>query len=189
MDFDAYQAAMIASMKSRTGKTLEEWLALIGPQLPAERKGRLQWLKQRFDLKQNSAYLILSRLDEMDGTSLYAHGDALLNDLFDGRSQALHGLYDRLLARVGGFGNDVKVLPRKNYVALSRGSHFALLRPVRRQMAIALALPANTRHPLLQTARGFGDAKKFPWQLQLEAEQVLDDDMIQLLRQAYAHSA
>ena len=72
---------MIASMKSRTGKTLDEWLALIGPQLPAERKGRLQWLKQRFDLKQNSAYLILSHLDEMDGTSLYAHGDALLNDL------------------------------------------------------------------------------------------------------------
>jgi predicted transport protein len=189
MDFDAYQAAMIASMKSRTGKTLDEWLALIGPQLPAERKGRLQWLKQRFDLKQNSAYLILSHLDEMDGTSLYAHGDALLNDLFEGHDEALHGLYDRLLARVGSFGNDVRVLPRKHYVALSRGSHFALLRPVRNQLAIALALPANTQHPLLQPARGFGDVQKFPWQLRLDAQQLLTDDMVQLLHQAYVHSA
>ena len=73
-------------------QTLDEWLAFDPLQLPAERKGQLQWLKQRFDLKQNTAYLILGRLDEMDGTSLYAHGDALLNDLFDGRSQALHGL-------------------------------------------------------------------------------------------------
>ena len=46
--------------------------------------------------------------------------------------------------RGGGFGNDVKVLPRK-IMWRSRGSHFALLRPVRQQMAIALAFASH--HP------------------------------------------
>lgn len=185
MDFDAYDVAMIASMKKRTGKTLEEWLAQIGPQLPAERRGRLQWLKDRFGLKQNTAYLILNRLDNVDGSSIYAHGDALLNDLFGDQSQALHDLYDRLLARVGGFGNDVKVLPRKNYVALSRKNHFALLRPVHGKLVIALALSADKALPLLHPAQGFGDKQKYPWQLQLSADTQLDDDTINLLQQAY----
>lgn len=185
MDFDAYDVAMIASMKQRTGKTLEEWLAQIGPQLPAERRGRLQWLKDRFGLKQNTAYLILSRLDSVDGSSVYAHGDALLNDLFGDQSQRLHDLYDRLLARIGGFGKDVKVLPRKNYVALSRKNHFALLRPVHGQLAIALALPALAAHPLLHQAVGFGNKQKYPWQLQLSADTPLSDDIIHLLQQAY----
>jgi len=55
--------AMVASMKNRTGRTLEEWVEKAKKEIPAEKKGRLKWIKEAYGLDQSTAYMILGVLE------------------------------------------------------------------------------------------------------------------------------
>lgn len=62
----SHMTAIIATMKNRTGRTLEEWVEKAKKEIPAEKKGRLKWIKEAYGLEQSTAYMILDAL-ENDG--------------------------------------------------------------------------------------------------------------------------
>src|SRR5215470_7496551 len=53
----------VAELKSKTGRSLEEWLALVKEDGPKEEKARREWLKTRHKLGTNSAWWIAERAE------------------------------------------------------------------------------------------------------------------------------
>jgi uncharacterized protein DUF4287 len=53
----------IAEMKMKTGRSLEEWIALATKEGPKEDKARRTWLKTKHNLGTNSAWWISERVD------------------------------------------------------------------------------------------------------------------------------
>ncbi|HXJ04979.1 MAG TPA: DUF4287 domain-containing protein [Candidatus Acidoferrum sp.] len=53
----------IAELKEKSGRTLEEWIALAKKEGPKEDKSRREWLKTKHKLGTNSAWWISERVD------------------------------------------------------------------------------------------------------------------------------
>jgi hypothetical protein len=170
-----YQAAMRASMKDRTGRSFEEWLELVRPQLPAAKAGRLKWLKTTFGLAQNSAMLILDALN--DGPPVTEATP------FAGAGPALWAAYEALAAEIRALGPDVRTQPRQGYVAFYRDHELAAVRPGSGCLEVGLALD----DPALEPAGDLGP-ERIRRKLRLEPGAALDHLGRAALRRAYESS-
>ena len=57
----------LAELKEKTGRSMEEWLALVKREGPKEEKSRREWLKTKHKLGTNSAWWIVERANEKGG--------------------------------------------------------------------------------------------------------------------------
>ena len=57
----------VAELKGKTGRSLEEWLALVKKEGPKNEKERREWLKTKHKLGTNSAWWIAERADGKAG--------------------------------------------------------------------------------------------------------------------------
>lgn len=122
-------AAMIANMKEKTGKTLEQWLALA-KQSGAEKHGQVvNHLKSEHGLTHGYANLVAHKYLKSDAGSADGGGSVLVNAQYAGDKAALKPIYDALIKTVSAFGKDVEIAPKKTYVSLRRSKQFALIQP------------------------------------------------------------
>src|SRR5271154_5451653 len=124
----------IAELKSKTGRTLEEWIALAKEDGPKDDKSRRQWLKTKHKLGTNSAWWISERADgkgdEEDTAERYlATAEIYVEEQYAGAKQHLRPIYDALLKLGKSMGSDVKACPCKTMVPLYRQHVFAQIKP------------------------------------------------------------
>lgn len=182
MDPKAYAEKMVATLKERTGKTLDEWLELVRPNIPAQKAGRVKWLKETYGMGQNTAMLILAHL-EGDGAELRGEAPSLVDDQYKGANAAFRPLYDDLSARILALGPDVVVRPCKTYVPFYRKKQFVFVRPFKGKFYVGLALPEGTENPRLQSAEALGGPERIKVAVEISS---VDDELMDLIRQAYA---
>jgi predicted transport protein len=117
---------MIDNMPEKTGKSLPEWLKIVGKQ-PLEKHGQIvSFLKKDHGVTHGFANLIAhSHLSK--GAEPAA--DDLVGAQYKGPKADLKPIYDAVIAMVGKFGKDVEIAPKKTYVSLRRKKQFALIQP------------------------------------------------------------
>jgi predicted transport protein len=171
-------------MKERTGKTIAEWVELVRQTLPAEQKGRLKWLKERYGLGQSSAYIILDRVERDAGDAgLPMRTPDLIDAQFTGENAGLRPLYDWLAGRLQALGGDVKERPCKTYVPFYRNKVFVYVKPVKGKLHMALGLPEGADERLEPVGRLGG-----PERIKVKAvatTQAEIEDLWALVRMAY----
>src|ERR1035441_1895983 len=101
----------VSTLKDKTGRSLDEWLALVKQAGPKTEKGQREWLKQEFKLGTNSASWIAERAagkgDETDDPDAYLRSaEQYVDKMFSGPKAALLPLYEKLLALGLGQGRD-----------------------------------------------------------------------------------
>ncbi len=122
-------ASMIANMKEKTGKTLEEWLP-IARSAGLEKHGAIvKFLKGDHGMTHGFANLVAHKALESDAGSAAAAGDDLVGLQYAGPKEGLRPIYDKIIKMVEGFGSDVEISPKKAYVSLRRSKQFALVQP------------------------------------------------------------
>jgi len=122
------KAAMIAGLREKTGKSLEDWLTILRASKLAKHKEFVNLLKNEHGLTHGFANMIaLQALQSDSHTS--SDADALVTAQYSGSKAGLRPIYDALLAAVGKFGKDVEASPKKAYVSLRRNKQFALIQP------------------------------------------------------------
>src|SRR5437879_6843733 len=57
----------LAELKEKTGRSLEEWIALVKKEGPKDEKTRREWLKTKHKLGTNSAWWIAERAEGKGG--------------------------------------------------------------------------------------------------------------------------
>lgn len=125
MDVDAATRTMIDNIPQRTGRTLEEWFALLDGAAPQRHGEALGLLKSDYGMTHGFANLI-ARL-YLDRGRKPVVGDDLVDAQYAGAKAGLRPIYDRLLALATALGDDVEVAPKKTGVSLRRRKQFALV--------------------------------------------------------------
>ena len=124
---DEMAATMIANMPEKTGKSLEQWLA-ITRKAGLEKHGQIvKLLKSEHGMTHGFANLVAHKTLASDAGSEPGGDDALLDGMFAGPKAALRPLYEAVV-KAAGKGTELRVC--KTYVAL-RGAkkQFALVKP------------------------------------------------------------
>ncbi len=123
-------AAMLGNLEARTGKPLAEWMAIVEAEGPAARAERQKWLKQAYGLGQNTAMVILGKMD--GSADAYEDATGLVDGQYAGPKAALRPLYETLAAMGQALGADVTLKPCRTYVSLVRRSQFAVIQATTR---------------------------------------------------------
>src|SRR5579871_4670145 len=122
------KAAMIAALKEKTGKSMEEWMAIVQKSGLAKHKEIMTLLKAKHGLTHGYANMIA--LGALNSDSQTADDtDALVDQQYAGPKAALRPIYDKLLGAIEKFGKDIEASPKKAYVSVRRNKQFAIIQP------------------------------------------------------------
>jgi len=183
----------IDDLKRKTGRSLEEWVALAKKQGPKTEKDRREWLKVNHKLATNSAWWIAARADgkdsEEDSPERYlAAAPKYVDEQYSGRKQALRPLYEDVLALAGKLGADVKACPCKTIVPLYRNYVFAQLKPAtntRLDLGLALARYKGKLPKRLVDTGGLAKKDRITHRIELKSAAEIDGEVRKWLKTAY----
>ena len=178
-------ATGLANLEKRTGKSLDEWIAIARTCPETKHRARLKWFKDTHGLMQNSASMVLTRAFADEPGKGWSEPDALRAALWtDPASTAILEAVERV----------VKALPetangqRKGYTAWSHKVQFAAVRPVRGGVArLGLALDPEAS-PRLVPARNEGWSERLKASVGLASPAEVDAEIEALVRQAWERS-
>lgn len=149
-DFQSELAAMVANLKDRTGRSLEDWQALARASGQTKHGQIVAWLKSEHSLGHGYANLVAHKTLATDAGS--QDHDALMQAMFAGPKASMRPAYDRCAAFVASLGG-VEFAPKKGYVSLRRSKQFALLQPsTKERLDIGITLKGVEAEGRLETA-------------------------------------
>jgi hypothetical protein len=185
----------VATLKEKTGRSLEEWLALVKKSGPKTEQDRRNWLKNDHGLGMNTA-LGIAEHAEPNGSE-FASPDAYLaaaekyvEGMFSGPKSALLPLYDELLRLGLTIGKDVKACPCRTIVPLYRHHVFAQIKPTT-QTRIDLGFALGARKPegrLIDTG-GYVKKDRITHRIPLSSIEDIDAEVKKWLKVAYEADA
>lgn len=177
-------AALVASMKERTGRTLEEWVALVHASGidPLDQKAVRNWLKTEHGLLQNTQWTIAEAAAEAAGW-VRPTEEEYVDQQYQGPKAALRPIFDRLREIFESFGQDVRMEGRATYTPFVRGRQFvAIAATTRTRVDVGLRYTKAPKSPLLTPSKGPGQATH---KLSLTSVDEITDEVESLLREAY----
>ena len=142
----AYAQSVVAGMKEKTGRSLEEWVALVANKAPTDESARAVWLKRQHGLGTNYAGWIAARSlgrgeEDTDPEKYLALAEQYVEAQYSGAKTALRPIYEALLERGLALGKDVKACPCKTMVPLFRKHAIAEIKAAARtRVDLGLAL-------------------------------------------------
>ena len=98
----AYTQKVIANLKTKTGRSIDEWIRFVKKEGPKSELERRAWLKDAHKLGTNYAWWIAERADgkggDEDSPEAYLRqAPKYVEDMFAGKRAPLRPIYDTLL--------------------------------------------------------------------------------------------
>ena len=170
--------AMIANLPKKTGKSLEQWLAVAAPWLPAKHGEIRSRLKEEHGLTHGYANLIAS-------CALESGGEVdLIAAQYAGAKEALRPIYDALVQSVQRLGSDVEIAPKKAYVSLRRAKQFAILQPsTKSRLDVGLVLKGVAPAARLEASGSFN--AMVTHRIRVSSVEEVDEELSDWVRAAY----
>jgi hypothetical protein len=177
-------SAVTDSMAVRTGRTLEEWVALVQSSGvdPLDQNAVRRWLREVHGVKQNSQWAIADAAARAAGwerptVEQYVDGQ------YTGAKAALRPVFDALREAAVSCGDDVVLEGRGTYVPFVRRRQFmAVAAATAGRVDLGLRLPDPPPSPRLEPANAPGSATH---RVRLASADDVDDEVRALIRAAY----
>lgn len=182
---------MVAEMKAKTGRTLEEWDELLAAKGPKGMRERAAWLKQEFKVGGNTASWLAQRVggqptwDESEEAYL-AIAPKYVDEMFAGDKSALLPLYEQLLEEGRALGPDVKFCPCKTIVPFYRYHVFAQVKPsTKTRIDFGLALGDTQATGKLIDTGGFAKKDRITHRFEVTSAKDINAELRKWLKVAY----
>ena len=185
----------VSTLKDRTGRSLDEWLALLKESGPKGEKEQRQWLRQKHQMGMNSAFWIAERAagktDETGDPETYLQAaEQYVEKMYSGKKADLRPLYDRLLALGLSMGKDVKACPCQTMVPLYRRHVFAQIKPATQtRIDMGFALGALKGQGRLVETGGYAKKDRITHRIPISSPADIDGEVKRWLRVAYEGDA
>jgi predicted transport protein len=124
---DQAEITMLLNLQKNTGKTLEEWIALVKKEKFEKHGQILTFLKEKHGFTHGFANLVALKSRGSDAGSI-ENKDTLIDKQYEGKAH-FRPLYESLMKQILDFGNDIEIAPKNAYVSLRRKKQFAILQP------------------------------------------------------------
>jgi hypothetical protein len=183
----------IATLKEKTGRSLDEWIALIKKQGPKDEKACREWLKSKHKLGTNSATWLVERAagkgGEEDNPETYlATAVQYVEDQYSGAKSALRPIYDRLLELGKSIADDAKACPCKTMVPFYRNHVFAQIKPAtntRIDLGFALTHHKGKMPKRLVNTGGLAKKDRITHRIEIKSVAEIDEEVNRWLKIAY----
>ncbi|PZX53813.1 uncharacterized protein DUF4287 [Algoriphagus ratkowskyi] len=124
---DQAAQTMIDNLEKNTGKSLDQWIALVHKEGLKKHGEILKFLKSDHEFTHGFANLVAHKALKSDAASA-SDSDELINKQYKGKEHFLP-IYEKLRTEIKTFGIDVEFAPKVSYVSLKRKKQFAMLIP------------------------------------------------------------
>jgi hypothetical protein len=183
----------LAELKEKTGRSLDEWIALVKKEGSKGEKERREWLKIKHQLGTNSAWWIAERTEGKGGKEetpeAYLRAAVrYVDEQYAGSREKLRPIYDELLALGKSLGDDVKACPCKTIVPLYRKHVFAQIKPAantRIDLGFALAAYKGKFPKRIIDTGGLAKKDRITHRIELKSVNEIDSEVKKWLRTAY----
>ncbi len=181
----------IATLPEKTGKSLEQWIALVKKSGPPTEKERREWLKTKYKLGTNAAWWITERADgknteDDDPVAYLKAAEKYVDQMLSGSKAALWPIYDELLQLGLKQGKDVKACPCQTIVPLYRNHVFAQIKPATRaRIDFGFALRDTKASGRLIDTGGYAKKDRITHRIPITSTADIDDEVRRWLKAAY----
>ncbi len=183
----------IAELKEQTGRSLDEWMALIKKEGPEDEKGRREWLKSKHKMGTNGASWLAERAagkggEHDDAESYLRNALRHVEEQYAGPREKLRPIYDELLKLGKAMGADVKACPCKTIVPLYRKHVFAQIKATtntRIDLGFALTHYKGKLPKRLIDTGGLAKKDRITHRIELKGVEEIDGDVKKWLKTAY----
>jgi hypothetical protein len=183
----------LAELKEETGRSMEEWLALVKKEGPKDEKSRREWLKTKHKIGTNKASWIAERAEGKgaleDTPEAYLKTAVLyVEEQYAGPKEKLRPIFDELLTLGKSMGDDVKACPCKTIVPLYRQHVFAQIKPTtntRIDLGFALTHYKGKLPKGLIDTGGLAKKDRITHRMEITAADQIDGDVKKWLKMAY----
>ncbi len=179
---EAMAATMIANLKEKTGKTLQQWLPIVKA-AKLEKHGQIvKFLKTDHGLTHGFANLIGH--EALKQGQAAATTDSLVDAQYAGPKNDLRPIYDAILKAIKKFGRDVEEAPKKAYVSFRRNKQFAIVQPsTKTRVDVGINLKGHPADGRLENSGSFNTMVSH--RVRIESVKDVDKQLIGWLKQAY----
>ena len=172
---------MEESLFEKTGESLEHWIDVVQKSGVQKHKEIIDFLKTEHGFTYGFANFVALKANKSDAGSI--EDDVLLTNQYAGK-EVLKPIYDKLIASILTFGNDITKTPKKDSVSLIRKKQFALIKPATKtRIDLGLKLKGKATTDRLGNSGPFGSMCTHRVQLS-EIVQV-DSELLEWLKEAY----
>lgn len=179
MDATSQTQTMIDNLPERTGRSLEEWYAVLDSAGTTAHGQSLALLKSEHGVSHGYANLIVTMHRARNQAP--ATDAELIDAQYTGAKAALRPVCDRLVAVARTLGEGVEVAPKKTGVSLRRSKQFALVEvPSASRVQLGFNLRGEPPTDRLRVASGMCTHR-----VDLTSVDDIDDEVIGWLRRAY----
>jgi len=173
-------------LKEKTGRTLEEWVALVKPKGFTKHSEIVAYLKAEHGFTHGYANLVALKAREADAGSI---DDAdLVAAQYSKGKESLKPVYDKLLEIISSFGADVTVVPKKANVSIRAKRQFALIQPsTKNRIDLGLKFDQAPENERILDSGPFGTMCTH--RVILTSVQQVDQELCEIVNEAYRQSS
>jgi hypothetical protein len=183
--------SVIAGMKEKTGRSLDEWVRHVKKNGPSAERARAAWLKKEHRLGANYASWIAAKSAGAsnafeDANEYLEQAQDYVDKMYAGPKQHLRPIYDAILSYAKTLGKDVGVSPCSTMVPIYRKHVIAQIKPTTRtRIDLGLALKdTKTPRRLIDTG-GFAKRDRITRRIEIISVEEFDDEARRWMRVAY----
>lgn len=180
---EAATQTMIENLKKNTGKSLDQWVAMV-KKLGEKKHGEVvSWLKTEHGMGHGFANLIA--LAAKGGVGKDApDGDDLVASMFAGEKSSLKPFYDKLIKACTAFGKELEISPKKTYVSLRRAKQFGLIQPTTKtRLDVGINLKGKPAKGRLEASGSFNAMVSH--RVRVESAADVDKELVDWLKEAF----
>lgn len=185
----------VATLKEKTGRSLEEWLDLIRKKGPKDETAQREWLKAEHGLGTNSAWWLAERAAGKGGAddnpeAYLKQAVVYVDDMYAGGKAPLRPLYEELLRLGLGMGADAKACPCQTMVPFYRNHVFAEIKPsTKTRIDLGFALGDTPVQGRLIDTGGLAKKNRITHRIPISSPADIDDEVRRWLKVAYDRDA
>ena len=187
--------SVIAGMKEKTGRSIDDWIRLTKNEGPSGEKECAAWLKKTYGLGTNYASWIAGRAtgksDGGEGAGQYLkHAEDYVEKMYAGPKEHLRSIYDEILTYAKTLGRDIGVSPCQTIVPIYRNHVIAQIKPTTRtRIDLGLALGDTKTPKCLIDTGGLAKKDRITHRIEIGSIDDFDDEAKRWMRMAYEMDA